>query len=277
MFLDILDCLNTFFLLCRYTISYQERIVLSVLLINLEYKFTNPILIILSRLYLIDLNLFICMIPELDIFIPIRLVSNNIDQVIYFGFLVIIMGLIQYFVLRKKTSNIRQRVNINRKIFHIILLILYYYPTNFLLIMSEYAILAIIITTRSKIFKRMVNSFLSARDNTNILVSHMYLLLSCVIPIYYLNLQEFRANLVSICILDTISSVVGIYFRKTKKSSIGTISGILSSLIFYYLLEKKFLIYYFVLIGLVEYSDICNDNMSIPLTSVIYFNLKNIL
>jgi dolichol kinase len=276
MLLDIVDFLNTYFLLRRYTIPFLERIVLSVLLINLEYKFTNPLLSILSRLYLIDMDLFICMISELDIRIPFRLVKNNIEQVTYTGFLVFVMVLIQYFVLRKKTSNIRQRININRKIFHILLLILYYNPTNFLKMISEYSMLAIMLTTRSEKFKSTFNLFLSARDGKNLLVSHMYLLLSCVAPIYYLNLKDYRANLVSVCILDTTSSVVGIYSKKTRKSLIGTLSGIISSLTFYYLIEKDFLPYYFTIIGLVEYSDICNDNLSIPVTSVIYFNLKKL-
>lgn len=168
----------------------------------------------------------------------------------------------------------RQRININRKNFHVFLLILYYNPTNFLKNISEYVVLVVIMTTRLNFFKSIFSSFLTRKDNSNILLSHAYLLLSCVIPLFFLELKEYRANLVSICVLDTISLIVGIYHQKTTKSIIGSLSGVISSILLYYITEGDLLYTYFIFIGLVEYLDICNDNLSIPVSSMLYFKVK---
>lgn len=161
--------------------------------------------------------------------------------------------------------------NIKRKIFHFLGFCLFCDGDRDIILAFEYFnYFLLCLNAHQKLQRRMFESFLSSKDYGNGIFSHIFLISACLYPSYFLDLHSYRKVLISICIMDSMASIVGSLKRSKNKSLLGFFAGLLSSLITEYLLTRTCDIKYHVLMSLLEYRLSWNDNVFIPLTGVVY-------
>ncbi|KAF5140711.1 dolichol kinase [Vairimorpha ceranae] len=277
MLIKLLSIFFTFASLNKYSISYIEKIALSFIFEDIEPRVNNPYLILLSRLVLCNRDIFFQVFFTFNLFKFINLILNNFYKTLSLLTILLCILKLQNCISNIKSISRVQRINLNRKLFHFVCFCVFYNPSDFLIELSEYAFFGFILTSKSKLFRMFFRNFLSAKDCNNVLFSHVYLLMSCLFPYYYLELENYRSTLMAVCILDSMASIVGLYFKNTSKSFLGSISGVLSAVIVNLYCYKKTNFFYFLFVGLIEYIDLCNDNLSIPLFSICYYKIKKVI
>ncbi|ELA47621.1 hypothetical protein VCUG_00944 [Vavraia culicis subsp. floridensis] len=126
---------------------------------------------------------------------------------------------------------------------------------------------------RSALFKH----FTSSKDHGNIPVSNVLILCSTYYPYYFLEkCEDFIALLITVFMLDSMASIIGTYLEKKDKSVQGMLSGVLSAIVLHYLLFRNFnYVFYYFMMGIVEYIVSCNDNLILPLISVLFFKFQS--
>lgn len=102
------------------------------------------------------------------------------------------------------------------------------------------------------------------------------------IPLYLLKYDDVIIVAITICIFDTIASISGLFFKKyfnqinlEKKTWIGTIFGLISSLITHFIIFKTFkrMELYFIIAILEKYTLFIEDNFILSLFSTGYLFL----
>ncbi|KHN69914.1 putative dolichol kinase [Ordospora colligata] len=162
--------------------------------------------------------------------------------------------------------------NWRRKLFHVCAFFVFYKQDELSFVLAEGLLLLMAILSSSRYINTHLIMFLSNNDRGATVVSHAYLLAACVYPRLFIKDEEYVCSLISICFLDTAASVTGQLLGKKSKSIYGMASGILLALVVYFILYGNHIrMEYFLLIGLVEYIAPINDNISIPVLSVLYF------
>ncbi|KAH9411632.1 hypothetical protein HK407_04g07390 [Ordospora pajunii] len=162
--------------------------------------------------------------------------------------------------------------NWRRKVFHVCIFFVFYRQERLSFVLAEGLLLITAVLSSSHCINVHLMLFLSNNDRGATIASHAYLLAACVYPRLFVKDEEYVCSLISICFLDTAASVVGQLLGKKSKSVHGMVSGILLALVVYFILYGNHSrMVYFVLIGLAEYLVPINDNISIPVLSVLYF------
>lgn len=164
--------------------------------------------------------------------------------------------------------------NVSRKTFHLFVFLIYWQPTPLKEILANISLLLLVISSDCRVFRIIFKDFLSKNDKGNRIMSHVYLLSAFLIPYYLLSIDEYRLNLTSICIFDSLTSFIGTFLGKKTKSYTGTLVALFCTLIIVHLFYNMTDLVYFVLVSLVEHTTLVNDNISIPLFSIAYFKLK---
>lgn len=194
------------------------------------------------------------------------------------------------------SSKNRQKQNAFRKLYHFLLAIIltpiYYSNLGFLKLVLGLLLAPVLLLEFSRViskfqalndfFQRFSNSF----DAGNLIVSHIFLLLGCSIPIWLAEKPDISglSGIISIGIGDAFASIIGIgvgriKIVKTDKTVEGLIGGFMSMCIFLYFLngfsiEAKDVICLF-LISLWEVFNAENDNLTLPLVSWSLFSIFN--
>ncbi|KAF9764962.1 hypothetical protein NGRA_0102 [Nosema granulosis] len=167
--------------------------------------------------------------------------------------------------------------NISRKVFHLFVFLVFHHPTNLNIILGEFSFLFFVVLSDYPFFSCFFKEFLSKNDRGRITMSHLYLLAAVIFPYYFLSPSKYSLNLTSICIFDSFTSFVGTFMGKKSKSYTGSIVALLVTLIFEYTCLEETDTLYFILVALVERIYFINDNISIPLFSVLYFSTREAL
>ncbi|KAI9332127.1 hypothetical protein DFJ73DRAFT_855980 [Zopfochytrium polystomum] len=133
-----------------------------------------------------------------------------------------------------------------------------------------------------------LQQFVDKWDQGPVVLSHLYLLLGCALPVWLNRIPDktFRAGLGGIIVLgigDSMASIVGYRIGKTKwlnssKSVEGTVAFCTSVFLCFMMMDFTLrgvaqLLFVSVMTGLFEAFSDQNDNLVIPLFSVALFNL----
>lgn len=164
-------------------------------------------------------------------------------------------------------------VNFKRKLFHIAGLFIFIKLPYELFDLAQLLIFFFVCLSPTKWPYLLFSSFLSSKDYGNVILSHIYLLAAFVYPFYFLDRHSYLCSLLAVGIMDAAASICGKMFKKHDKSIIGMIAGIMCAILFEQILANKITIVYHFIMAVVEYSitDL-NDNILLPIISVIYFN-----
>lgn len=275
--LESLDILSTFYAI-KYQIQKKDKMILSCIFSLILHNSQMPFMILFSKYFLIDWSIVLYILPHINLKFQIYLLLKNLDTLKNLIYSLILLIVILILIYKVSIFDKIQKTNIMRKSFHIFLLSIYFYPSNFLINLSEIIFIILIIISCTDFLNKYLSILKSKRDtNRKFITSHIFLIVSCSILYKYVNLNVFRLNLISVCVLDAMASITGIFLKKNAKSFEGSLVGIISGIIFCLLFEKKSMIFYFSLVGLVEYFDFYNDNIAIPVFSFLYFKFQKYL
>lgn len=166
-------------------------------------------------------------------------------------------------------------INLKRKMFHFFAFLVFYREHRVSFVLAECLLLILGIVSSSGGINSLFKPFLSRHDRGKAILSHFYLLAACVYPRYFVHGREYVCTLISVCFLDSMASIVGGVFRAQSKSAQGTVAGIVSGTLVYFLMYRETdMALYFVCMGLVERIACANDNLTIPLASIVYFRAR---
>lgn len=164
--------------------------------------------------------------------------------------------------------------NLKRKTFHFFAFLVFYKECEMSLVLGEGLLLVLGLLSSCKYVNYLLKPYLSKNDKGRAVLSHVYLLSACIYPRLFIRHVEYVSALVSICFQDSMASIIGEWLGKTEKSIQGAIGGTVSGTMVYFTLYRKIdMVPFFVFIGIVEYLIPINDNVSIPLFAVLYFEV----
>ncbi|KAI5149498.1 hypothetical protein ENBRE01_0941 [Enteropsectra breve] len=175
-------------------------------------------------------------------------------------------------VLLQMAAGILSSNNIRRKIFHFMTLAAaLVLPMDFWqLVLKKFLLLCAALSTSS--FPTLwFKMFTSEKDYGPVVLSHLFLAGSALYPSYFLSRPDYFNTLISICIMDSFASFAGQLLKRRAKSIEGLLFGQFASYIAEYFLHKKISYRYHIFMGTVEYISPINDNIAIPLASILYF------
>lgn len=162
--------------------------------------------------------------------------------------------------------------NLKRKTFHVFAFGVFYKQYRLSFLLAEPLLVFLGLLSASRAINSLFRPFLSRNDRGGTVLSHIYLLSACVYPRLFLSHVEYVSCLISVCFQDSAASIVGEWLGKTRKSAWGAAAGMaVGTMVYFALYGTLWMAPYFVYAGLVEYLVPINDNVSIPLFSVLYF------
>jgi dolichol kinase len=176
--------------------------------------------------------------------------------------------------LKKSVRNRKIITNLSRKVFHLFVFLMFAYPTPLKIQLAEVLFVFLIVTSDSRHFRLIFKNFLSNNDKGRVITSHVYLLSAVLFPYYLLDSDEYKLNVISICIFDSLCSLIGTAMKKKTKSIEGTAFGLIFTLLFTKIFYRYIDVLYFIFIAIVEQITFINDNISIQFFTVVYFSLK---
>lgn len=166
-------------------------------------------------------------------------------------------------------------VNIRRKMFHFFIFFVFYRECKISMLLGEGLLLLLGLVSSSIKVNMLLRPFFSRNDRGRTTLSHVYLLSACTYPSYFISHEEYVCTLISVCFVDSIASMVGEHLKTNSKSLQGTAAGVVSGILIHtWIYGKSDMTLYFLLVGMVEHLTCINDNISIPLFSVLYFRCR---
>ncbi|ORD93994.1 hypothetical protein ECANGB1_1284 [Enterospora canceri] len=182
-------------------------------------------------------------------------------------FIGIIFILMQYWL--------RNFGNLRRKLFHIVLFYtlmrLSRSETMVLIRIIEVLLYLSVLLQRNRMVLKFIDRFRNENDTGYVIYSHSYLLGCIIVSFYSLEYELFTKSLISLCILDTFTSITKDFKKKKVKNNIDMALGIIcANLTHLYLYGSGDLLFY-TMIGIIEHKNVINDNISITTISVIYY------
>lgn len=277
-FLDVVDVVGGFVVLGTHGESFNsiERFLVVVIFKLLEHRADDTrLLLAIKHATVCDSNRGIIdrMGECLTIFDPTGYVSRALSQISKdmdaFAWVVSVVLLC---ILTQILMFGAASVNARRKIFHFFVFFVFHREYEISVTLAQGLLLLLGILSSSSGVNMFFRSFFSRHDRGRTILSHVYLVSACVYPGFFIAHEEYVATLISVCFVDLMASVVGELLETKSKSLWGTASGILSgTLVYIGIYGSVDMLPYFVFAGLVEYSSPVNDNISIPLLSVLYF------
>lgn len=165
-----------------------------------------------------------------------------------------------------------RHVNTKRKVFHFSMFFSFLRRSALVIQLGHLALLLFVLLQDNKKLARLYRPFLSHRDYGGRVYSHILLLGSVLYSAISLETEnEYHLVLASICFLDSFASIAGKCVGHKKKSLIGLLGGFFAGNTVYLLVYRTFAGWrYFVVASLVEYLVVCNDNIVLPLFSVMF-------
>lgn len=164
--------------------------------------------------------------------------------------------------------------NIRRKLFHFFIFFYFHRTTEFKMKMG---ILLIYLLKHISTFydtKCVFEDFLLEKDKGKYIISHIILLESCIYPWFIYEESLYRANLISICILDSFASIAGRAMDSKRKTLVGSFVGLISCLCCDYMFGYKNF-YYYLIACVIEYKTEMNDNLILTFGPLFYLTISN--
>ena len=162
-------------------------------------------------------------------------------------------------------------VNTRRKLFHLAAFFGFLRVHPVLLVLCQYVLYFLLWAESFKLGHGFLRRFASERDIRDNIVSHIVFLGALVYPRFFLGERAYQRHLIALCILDSAASVYGTSRKYRRKSFGGFVAGQMAAYCADFLLHGEVLCRYFFLVGLAEWAGVGNDNIAIPLVSVLYF------
>lgn len=191
-------------------------------------------------------------------------IHKNLPRILLF---MTVCSIIQFLACHFLSKNIR------RKIFHIIAFIVFLNIPASMLIPLQYFLYFLLCLSTTFIPTIAFRLFTNNKDYGKVVFSHIYFLAALIYPKIHLNDTLYTKVLISVCIMDSFASIVGIYCGKSQKSIYGFIGGQFSAYVAEYLLLKTVDFRFHLVAGILESIPCVNDNVIIPLGGVAYFYL----
>ncbi|AFN82828.1 putative dolichol kinase [Encephalitozoon romaleae SJ-2008] len=263
---------------CRSTSQVPERWITAVILKCIEQKIQirSPLLGVRYAIFSDPCKPLLAKISEcLQIVNIPEYIFRTIDEMkqepyAFIEVVCISLGclLMQTFLFRSSWTNLK------RKTFHFFAFLVFYKEYRMSLVLGEGLLLVLGLLSSCKYVNSLFKPYLSKNDKGRTVLSHIYLLSACIYPRLFIRHVEYVSVLVSICFQDSMASIIGEWLGKTEKSIQGSIGGTVSGTMVYFTLYRKIdMVPFFVFIGITEYLIPINDNVSIPLFAVLYFQI----
>lgn len=230
--------------------------------------------------YFVVLSLLFCPITTISILELFTCLTEHVVSILfetiishYLHLINIFLYIFIFFVLQLISLNYCNK-NIRRKNFHFLAMLVYKNSNQLTEKLSVLALLFSVITIRLNLIPRFCHGFLR-KENLKKDEFSLFILLICIItPSYILKQKEYLKLLISICIMDSAASIVGIAFKMRRKSWIGFFSGQIFSYAFEFYLINEVDVFYHTIIGFGELLSVSNDNLCISLLACVYLILK---
>ncbi|CAD25254.2 similarity with dolichol kinase SC59_yeast [Encephalitozoon cuniculi GB-M1] len=162
--------------------------------------------------------------------------------------------------------------NLKRKTFHLFAFLVFYKEHRVSFLLAEGLLLFMSLLSSCRYTNSLLRPFFSRNDKGRTLLSPIYLLSACMYPRLFIEDVEYVSALISICFQDSAASIAGKWFGVTEKSIQGAIAGVISGTVVYFALYGRIdMLPFFIFAGSVEYLVPINDNITIPLFAVLYF------
>lgn len=161
--------------------------------------------------------------------------------------------------------------NIRRKLFHIASFFLFVDLPGPVFLILQHVLYGLVLLSMTALPDTIFLKFTSNKDFGKGIYSHIFLMMGLMCPSLYLTRDEYIKTLISICFMDTFASVSGMYFGSDTKSWTGFLGGQASAFIAEYIALGTVDYKYHMVIGLIECFVDVNDNVMIPICSVLYF------
>lgn len=261
-----------FFFTKHYKIfSITENLIFTIAL-NLSILKTqdsqNFFIVIFSLFYPFSLSSFIELIslvePNYFYYINFFTQENNYKILLEIILCFLIFVIVQLICFKYFGKNIK------RKNFHFLAFFIFKKQNIIIFKLSFYVLIIAVAIIKMKLVRKYFNFLLKSKNQESDEFSFFILIISIIIPHYFLNSKDFMRLLISLCIMDSMASITGNSFNKKTKSILGFISGQIASYIFefYYLGDISFL--YHLIIGIIEFYTVSNDNLIISFSSCFY-------
>lgn len=160
-------------------------------------------------------------------------------------------------------------VNTRRKVFHFFAFLVFFRRNELVECSSHLLLFALFMAQGNRHAVKLYQKLRSKRDRGRRPFSHILLLGSLVhVSKAFTSEVNYHAVLVSMCFLDSFSSIVGRFFGAEEKSLYGLLGGFCAANIVYFIIYRNLAMWkYFLLMSLVEYLTQSNDNITLPFTS----------
>lgn len=161
--------------------------------------------------------------------------------------------------------------NIRRKLFHVAGFFLFLDLPAPVFVILQHVLYGLVLLSMTEIPGIVFSGFTSSRDFGKGVYSHILLAMGLMCPSLYLGRSECVKALISLCFMDAFASISGTYFRSRGKSWIGFLGGQVSALAAEYAVLGTADYRYHAVAGLAERLASTNDNIAIPICSILYF------
>lgn len=190
-------------------------------------------------------------------------IRENLQTVLRCAGIVMLCGMLQVALVNK-------RKNTKRKLFHIAGLFLFINTPTVLFRLAHLALYFFVCLAGTSIPQLIFGSFINDKDYGRGIFSHIFLLTAVAYPSVYLSGHKYALSLITITLMDSAASATGLLFGQNRKSWIGFVAGQVAAMLGEYVLFRNIEYKYHLAMGLIEmYSDI-NDNILLPISSVVY-------
>ncbi|KCZ81402.1 hypothetical protein H312_01157 [Anncaliia algerae PRA339] len=202
--------------------------------------------------------------------LTIEIIFLECKKLIYYIFVTLICLSVQLLLLKSSNTNIK------RKIFHFFSMVIYFNKSFLAIFLGQFLILIFIMSLAFRPVKRFNDRFKSSKDPGLVAISHILLLCSICYSSLFLDLYEYRAILIVICVLDSLSSIYGKIIKSKQKSLLSSLLSISTTKVICKLMIHSKYTLLISFMGVIEYLLKSNDNLFLPYL-MIFFLRKRIL
>ncbi|KAI4291020.1 hypothetical protein PAPHI01_0294 [Pancytospora philotis] len=163
-------------------------------------------------------------------------------------------------------------INTRRKIFHFAAFLLFSTPDRPLVLLGQHALYVFVYLVQTALPEKLFRGFLSDRDFGGGIFSHIFLLAAVLYTSGCLESTGYTKALITLCIMDSFASIAGTCAGAKGKSIQGLLGGQAAAYMAEYAQLGTVDWAYHLTMGILEYSLTVNDNIALPVASVVYFN-----
>lgn len=164
--------------------------------------------------------------------------------------------------------------NISRKLFHFLAFAIFIRRKPITIFIGHLIVYISIWISSTPLILKYFNFLIRRNNIKKDRFSLPILVFICVLAQINLEKYDFYRFLISLCFYDSFASFTGQILNKTKRSFEGLVVGIIVACIVELILVGYCSLIYHILVGIVEYNSIINDNIAIGTFSIMYSYIK---